>query len=142
MEAKPKIHSITNILVQISKLHRNKSNTLFAEAGIYAGQDLLLYFLSEEDGQTVSALVEKMCNQHATLFTMIERMEASGMVKKEKDASDKRISRIYLTDKGRMAFQEACKVWQAVEETAVKGLTEEQEHTLFQLLQKVQKNLE
>jgi DNA-binding MarR family transcriptional regulator len=117
------------------------SNALLSEAGIHSGQDILLYFLSIEDGQTVSSLVEKMCNQHATLFNMIDRMEATGMVKKEKDASDKRISRVYITDKGSRAYKKICKTWQVIEGTTIKGLTQEQENTLFKLLQHVQKNL-
>jgi len=141
MASKYKINSITNVLVQICKLQRNMSNALLSEAGIHSGQDILLYFLSIEDGQTVSSLVEKMCNQHATLFNMIDRMEATGMVKKEKDASDKRISRVYITDKGSRAYKKICKTWQVIEGTTIKGLTQEQENTLFKLLQHVQKNL-
>lgn len=141
MKSKNQQSSISNLLVQICKHRRNKSNTLLSEAGIHGGQDILLYYLSIEDGQTVSALVEKMCIQHATISNMIDRMEANGMIKKEKDSLDKRTSRVYMTDKGNEAYKQVAKIWKIMEATATKGLTEKQEDSLRELLQLVLKNL-
>ena len=129
------------MLVKICKHRRNKSNVLLAEANIHGGQDILLYYLSIEDGQTVSALVEKMCIKHATISTMINRMEASGMIKKEKEATDKRTSRVYLTKKGTDALKHVSKIWKIMESTVTKGLTETQENSLQILLEQVLKNL-
>jgi DNA-binding MarR family transcriptional regulator len=141
MKAKKQQSSISNLLVQIGKLRRNKSNALLSEIGIHGGQDILLYYLSLEDGQTVSSLVEKMCIQHATISTMINRMETNGMIKKEKDATDKRTSRVYMTAKGTDAYKEIAKIWKTMETKVTKDLTEEQESLLRELLQLVQKNL-
>ncbi|SIO49999.1 MarR family winged helix-turn-helix transcriptional regulator [Chitinophaga niabensis] len=134
-------NAIGNLLIQICKLRRNKSNALLAEAEIHSGQDALLYHLSIEDGQTVSSLVEKLCIQHGTIASMIERMETSGMIKKEKDANDKRTSRIYLTPKGKEALTKIARVWKTMESLTTKGLTEKQENTLRELLQQVLINL-
>ena len=133
--------SITAMLTHIGKIYRNKANELLAEAGIHAGQDILLYFLSIEDGQTVSALVERMCNQHATLFNMLERMEANGMVRKEKDNADKRTSRVYITNRGKKAYQKVTQTWIHLEETALTGINKEHAKLLESLLKKVQHNL-
>lgn len=134
-------NSIGNLLIQICKLRRNKSNALLSEAEIHSGQDALLYHLSVEDGQTVSSLVEKLCIQHGTIASMIDRMEASGVIKKEKDANDKRTSRVYLTAKGKEALTKITKVWKTMEALTTKGLTEKQENTLRELLQQVLLNL-
>lgn len=141
MNSKTPKASVSNLLVQICKHRRNKSNVLLAEAGIHGGQDILLYYLSLEDGQTISALVTKMCIQHATISTMIDRMEANGMVRKEKDVADKRISRVFLTDKGRDAYQHVAAIWRVMEDTVTKEMTEEQQDSLRQLLEKVLINL-
>jgi len=82
-----------------------------------------------------------MCIQHPTISTMIDRMEAGGMVKKEKDSKDKRTSRVFITTKGNEAFKQVEKIWKVMEATATKGLTEEQEKKLLGLLQLVLKNL-
>lgn len=134
-------NSISYLLVQICKHRRNKSNDLLSEANIHGGQDILLYYLSIEDGQTVSALAKKMCIQHATISTMLDRMGANGMIKKEKDAKDKRTSRVYLTKNGTEALKHVSKVWKTMEATVTKGLTETQENSLRLLLEQVLKNL-
>ncbi len=134
-------NSIGNLLIQICKLRRNKSNALLSEVNIHSGQDALLYYLSLEDGQTVSSLVEKLCIQQATISNMIDRMEVSGVIRKEKDSNDKRASRIYLTPKGKDTITEIAKVWRTMESLTTKGLDEEQKKTLSELLQKVLENL-
>ena len=134
-------NSISNLLVQICKLRRNKSNILLSDAGIHGGQDILLYYLSIDDGQTVSALVEKMCIQHATISTMIDRMQASGMIKKVKDNTDKRTSRVFITEQGQEAYKQIAKIWKIMETTVIKGLDTNQQKTLNELLQIVLKNL-
>jgi DNA-binding MarR family transcriptional regulator len=134
-------NSISNLLVQICKLRRNKSNSLLADAGIHGGQDILLYYLSIQDGQTVSELVEKMCIQHATIFTMIDRMQANGMVKKTKDTTDKRASRVFITETGNEAYKQIAKIWNVMEAAVTRGLDTDQEKTLKDLLQIVLKNL-
>lgn len=141
MKSKVEQSSISHLLIQICKHRRNKSNALLSEANIHGGQDILLYYLSLEDGQTVSSLVEKICIQHGTISTMLDRMEANGMIKKEKDATDKRTSRVYMTEKGTVALKHVAKIWKAMETTVTKGLTETQEQSLKELLQQVLTNL-
>ena len=141
MKLKNEQNSISNLLVQICKLRRNKSNILLSDAGIHVGQDILLYYLNIEDGQTVSALVEKMCIQHATISTMIDRMQASGMIKKIKDNTDKRTSRIFITEQGLEAYKQIAKIWNIMEASVIKGLDTNQQKTLNELLQIVLKNL-
>lgn len=141
MNSKSQPTTISNLLVQICKIRRNKSNLLLSEAGIHSGQDILLYYLSLEDGQTVSSLVEKMCIQKATISTMIDRMVATGMIKKEKDSLDKRASRVYMTEKGNKAYKQVATIWNTMEASAIDGLTEAQLHQLRELLQVVLSNL-
>lgn len=142
MKSKKGHTSISNLLVQICKVRRNKSNALLSEAGIHEGQDILLYYLSQEDGQTVSSLVEKMCIQQATISNMIDRMVATGMIIKEKDAADKRTSRIYITDKGTDAYKQIVRIWKTMESVATTGLSEQQQTQLADLLKQVLNNLE
>ena len=133
--------SVSNLLVQICKVRRNKSNELLSAAGIHSGQDILLYYLSLEDGQTVSALVEKMCIQYATISNMTDRMDAAGMIRKEKDEKDRRTSRIYMTEKGAEAYNKVASIWRTMESTATEGLTHEQQSSLRELLKHILNNL-
>jgi DNA-binding MarR family transcriptional regulator len=141
MTRKAQNNSIGNLFIQICKLRRNRSNALLSDAGIHEGQDALLYYLSIEDGQTVSALAEKLCIQHATIFNMVDRMVANEFVTKEKDANDKRTSRIFLTTKGEEAMKQVAKVWRTMEAQTINGLAEEEITTIAALLRKVLFNL-
>lgn len=141
MISKNQNNSISNLLVQICKIRRNKSNILLSEAGIHSGQDILLYYLSLEDGQTISSLVEKMCIQKATISNMIDRMVATGMIKKEKDSMDKRASRIFMTEKGRDAYKQVTEIWIKMEAIATEGLSDEQQKQLRELLRLILSNL-
>jgi DNA-binding MarR family transcriptional regulator len=132
---------ISNLLVEICKQRRNLSNALLADAGVHGGQDILLYQLSTRDGQTISELVEKMCIQYATLSTMATRMEAKGLVKREKDGADQRVSRLFLTEMGREAFHEVASVWRQMERRLSRDLSEAEQQTLKRLLEKVLKSL-
>lgn len=139
MNPKP---DISNLLVQICKQRRNKSNALLAEAGVYGGQDILLYYLSIKDGQTISELTEKMCIQFATISNMINRMEARELIRKEKDGTDQRISRLYMTKNGKSAYKHIAKIWKQMEGQLLKNLSDKEQQTLQTLLSKVLKNLE
>lgn len=142
MTKKAQNNSIGNLLIQICKIRRNKSNALLSELGLHSGQDALLYYLSIEDGQTVSSLASKLCIQQATISNMLDRMEASGMIKKLKDTSDKRTSRVYLTANGKEVIKDVSKVWRTMESLTVRDFNDDEKSTLTTLLQKVLNNIE
>jgi DNA-binding MarR family transcriptional regulator len=141
VQKKQQQHSIGYLLISIGKRRRNKSNALLALAGIHSGQDILLYYLSADDGQTISELVDKMNIKHPTIFTMVNRMEAVGLLRKEKDANDKRASRVTLTEKGKQAAGKVVGIWRTIEATTLEGLDGEEQKTLVSLLQKINDNL-
>lgn len=142
MNIKPRTDSIGYLFVNICKVRRNKANELLSKYGIHAGQDILLYQLMQEDGQTVSGLVEKICVQHATLSNMVNRMECNGLVARLKDDNDMRVSRIFLTDRGKEAIQQVRDVWREMEQLTIKGLETEERILLRRLLQHVLSNFD
>lgn len=141
MKKGPHTDTIGYLFVRICKTRRNKANEMLAKHGIHAGQDVLLYYLSLDDGQTVSQLVGDIMVQHATIANMINRMTANGLVKKIKDENDARVSRIFLTDKGREAVVEVKQIWRTLEKQTMEGFSEEENEVLKTLLKKVIGNL-
>lgn len=129
------------LFIEICKRRRNRKNELLSEANMYEGQDILLHHLAVEDGQTMSELAGKVCVQAATLSTMIRRMEANGLIKKEADQQDKRASRIYFTARGREVYAQTGKIWNELDKRTLKDLTADEKKMLDQLLKKVLKNL-
>lgn len=141
MKFKAQKETIGYLLIQIAKLRRNQSNNLLAEAGIHTGQDALLYYLDIENGQTMTALVKKLQVQYATLSNMADRMEAAGLITREKHESDKRVSRLFISPKGKTVLAKIKTVWQQLESQTASGLSHSEQETLVELLKKVLINL-
>lgn len=142
MKEGPHTDSVGYFFIKICKTRRNKANEMLAKYGIHAGQDVLLYYLSLEDGQTVSQLATDIHIQHATISNMINRMVATDLVEKVKDKKDARVSRIFLTEKGKEAVVQLKKVWQILEGKTLDGLTDDEIIMLKKLLKKVLANFE
>ncbi|MEB3358539.1 MAG: MarR family transcriptional regulator [Synechococcales bacterium] len=62
---------------------------------------VVLCCLWEQDGLSTSALGEKLRQVGGTLTGVIDRMEERDLVRRERDACDRRIWRIWLTEAGR-----------------------------------------
>ncbi len=141
MREGPHTDSIGYLFIKICKTRRNRANEMLVKHGIHAGQDVLLYYLSLEDGQTVSQLVTDIHIQHSTISNMINRMVANDLVTKVRDRKDARVSRIFLTLKGKEAVVQLKKVWQILESQTIEGLTEDEIVELKRLLKKVLSNI-
>ncbi len=68
------------------------------------------------------------------------RNKVNGLVTKVKDSHDMRVSRIFLTEKGKEALKKVEEVGYSLEEQTLKGLSTEEQIILRRLLQDVLKN--
>lgn len=62
---------------------------------------LVLCCLWQEDGLPTSSIGDKLKQVGGTLTGVLDRMEERGLVRRERDSSDRRIWRIWLTDAGK-----------------------------------------
>ena len=93
--------SIHNIFCQVMKLHFLKSSSYLEKYGIYPGQAGVLHELRHENGQSQRELAKNMQVTPATVTVMLQRMEKIELIIREQDKTDKRVSRIYITEKGK-----------------------------------------
>ncbi|MNW20018.1 Transcriptional regulator SlyA [compost metagenome] len=68
-------------------------------------------------------------------------MEKTGLVRRESDARDQRISRIFLTDKGEGMLVKLQRTLDVLEEQAMKGFSEEEKQAMRGMLARIEKNL-
>jgi DNA-binding MarR family transcriptional regulator len=61
----------------------------------------LLANLEREDGQTLAALSRRMLVTAGNLTGLVDRAERDGVVERRADPRDRRVSRVFLTTKGR-----------------------------------------
>jgi DNA-binding MarR family transcriptional regulator len=69
--------------------------------GLTYPQYLVMLALWERDGETVSALGDRLHLDSGTLTPLLKRLEAAGMVSRLRDAADERRVLIRLTTEGR-----------------------------------------
>ena len=74
---------------------------LLAPLGVTYPQYLVLLVLWEEDGLTVSGIGDRLYLDSGTLTPLLKRLEAGGLLRRERDADDERIVRISLTAQGK-----------------------------------------
>lgn len=84
-------------------------------------QYLVFLVLWEKDDITVKALGERLFLDSGTITPLIKRLEARGLVRRQRDEADERQVRIRLTDAGRAMEGEAMAIPLAVIEGT--GLT-------------------
>ncbi len=74
---------------------------LLDRLGLTYPQYLVMTALWEQDGQTVGQIGATLRLESSTLTPLLKRLEASGLLRRTRDAADERQVRISLTDQGR-----------------------------------------
>ena len=82
--------------------------------------------LFDRDGQTQSELLESVGLDHSTVSKFLRRMQDAGLLIREPAAHDRRVMVVHLTDKGRAMREPIAALWQALEETSARNLSERQ----------------
>lgn len=82
--------------------------------GLTYPQYLVFLVLWEQDGLTVKALGEKLFLDSGTITPLVKRLEARGLLRRQRDDEDERQVRIFLTPEGRALRAKALSVPVAV----------------------------
>lgn len=135
-------HSLYFEFLEVIKQHHYRVHKLLDEIGLYHGQPPMLFILNHEDGQSQTELAEKLDLKAPTITVMVKRMERAGLVLRRPDSKDQRISRVYITEKGREACQKAIQVAKRLEEELFDGINEEEKIALKGFFAKMRGNLE
>ena len=106
-------------------------------ARIGIGQWAVLIFLWERDGLTQAELSRVVAIEPPTMVRTIDRMVRDGLVTRERDSRDARISRILLTDRGRSLRDELVPKAVAVNAANLQRLTPQEGRTLRRLIAKL-----
>ena len=87
---------------------------LLAPLGLTYPQYLVMLALWEHDGQSVSALGDKLALDSGTLTPLLKRLETQGRISRERDAEDERRVIVRLTPDGRQLKIQARRIPQEI----------------------------
>jgi DNA-binding MarR family transcriptional regulator len=93
--------------------------------------------LWEEDGLSPGEIAERIYVATPTVVKSATRMEASGLVRRKRDAADGRLVRLYLTDQGRAVQKKIERARENLARRATATLTEAERRHLVSALRKI-----
>ncbi|MGM0710895.1 MarR family winged helix-turn-helix transcriptional regulator [Brevibacillus parabrevis] len=133
--------ALTHAMGHVMKLHKKNVEYLIQNYDVYPGQPILLMRLAHTDGLIQKELARRIQIKPATLTVMINRMEKCGLVKRRADERDQRISRVFLTDKGRLATKAVKEALRVLELKCFEDFTAEEKIVLQGMLDRMHGNL-
>jgi MarR family transcriptional regulator, organic hydroperoxide resistance regulator len=133
--------SLNYQLIQLMKEHRQRAEEALSQLGLHVSQELFLFVLWREEGLSQSELAARLRVELPTVTKAVHRMERAGLLIRQADEQDSRVSRVYLTEKGRALYAPALQIWQDVEARMLHGMTEIEQALLRRLLQQMVSNL-
>jgi MarR family transcriptional regulator, temperature-dependent positive regulator of motility len=130
----------------IHLLHRARqcaADIFDAEVGDLSPRQLVaLIAISEIEGKSQTALVERTGVDRSTLSEMFGRLHNKGLVIRRRTKADARAYSVRLTPAGRRALQEAEPLAKRVDETLLQALPDKQRRQFLEALQSVVATLE
>jgi DNA-binding MarR family transcriptional regulator len=94
------IHSTAHAVQRANK-------PLMDKLGLTYPQYLVMVVLWGEDNQTVSRIGDRLFLESSTLTPLLKRLEAAGLVRRQRDTADERQVRVQLTAAGRALHDKA-----------------------------------
>lgn len=133
--------SLHQAFMKVIKLHYQRLHTTLEKLGLYPGQPPMLFILYKNDGQSQRELADKLHIKPATTTVMLTRLEKAGLVTRKQDEEDQRVSRVYLTEKGRDICKILKKVMEDLNEECFGNFSDDEKELLRSLLMKMSDNL-
>jgi DNA-binding MarR family transcriptional regulator len=118
------------------------SATAFARHGVHEGQQFVLRCLWREDGLSPGEVARRLGLATPTVTRATARMAAAGLLRREPHEVDRRMVRLWLTDRGRALEEVIDAEIGQLTERALGSFTEAERGTLVGFLGQIRRNLD
>jgi DNA-binding MarR family transcriptional regulator len=125
------LHQTHNLVVKVE-------DAVFAKMGISNQKHAVLMAMKYIEGPvTPSDIAHWLDRNTNTITTLVDRMEKSGLVRRQRDLRDRRSVRLVMTRKGKETLKAATRIgWEVVQEV-LEELSEDELRALSTLLETV-----
>ena len=110
------------LIHDVSRLRRSAFDRCMKPLNITRSQWWVLAYLSREDGMTQSELAEQLDIGKVAIGGLIDRLEKSEFLRREPDAADRRVNRIFLEPKGKQLVTDMRKINHKMNARILSGL--------------------
>lgn len=118
------------------------SNIEFKEFDLTKGQYLYLVRICENPGIIQEKLAEMIKVDRTTAARAIKKLEMSGFIEKKDDQQNKKINRLFPTERGASVYPCIKRENEYSNSVALEGFSEGEIEILVHLLQRVRRNVE
>lgn len=130
---------ITN---KVAKKLADKMNERLVLVGSTRVQWLVMYYLLRDGKMNQSDLGEKMDIKDSTVVRLIDRMEKEEFVERVKDAKDRRVTYVMLTEKGKKRIEELLPIGEEMSKVFSENISQEEFEIFNKVLNKMAENAE
>ena len=136
------MNSILREVGMIARALDSISNIEFKELDLTKGQFLYVVRICENEGIIPDKLADLIKVDRTTAARAIRKLEMNGFIEKRNDTVNKKIKRLYPTEKGRDIYPYIIREHTHSEQVALARLSDDEITQLLQLLQHMRKNIE
>ena len=133
--------SMNAVIMRLCRAYFNASDRYLKKLDLHCGQPHIILSLYKKDGKSIKELSDSRKVKASTTTVMVSRMEKSGIVERKADSDDRRITRVYLTEKGKSICKEIEEINKKVEEECLKGFSETERIIVKRLIDQMIENL-
>ena len=141
-DEKEKQSSFLTLFMKVDRHFMTKCFGQMQELGIYPGQIPVLGLVSKKDGLSQRELAKILKIKPPTVNVSVQRLEKAGFLYKKPDEKDQRVTRIYLTEKGKETKAKALEQIHKNEAVMLDGFSEAEQCLLRRFLEQILENIE
>lgn len=129
------------LLAQVHRLRFLRAYELLAHLELHPSQFHLLSTLNDDKGLSQQEIASLLMVKPSTLTVMIQRMEKNNLLARIPDEKDKRVLRVYRTQKGNEIYKKGCESFVQMEKESFANLSDIEKRQFDTILGKIKFNL-
>ena len=134
-----------DILREIGMIDRaldSIANIEFKQIDLARGQYLYVVRIYEHPGIISEQLSNLIKVDRTTIARAVKKLEKNGFIERKNDPTNKKIKRLYVTEKGRKIYPFIIRENQYSNNEALKGFSVEQAHRVHDYLVRIRQNMD
>ncbi len=137
----PDKQSVYGLFMCSKKQYSARKRALFTKYQLSPGQPRLLKFIKQHEGCSQKELADQCLIEQATATSILTSLEKQGLISRQSCQTDKRKMKLFLTDLGQEKAAIVTELFEELEETSLKGFSEEEQAQFKQYLLRLYENL-
>jgi DNA-binding MarR family transcriptional regulator len=129
------------LIHDVSRLRRSAFDRCMKPLNVTRSQWWVLAYLSRQDGMTQSQLAEELDIGKVAVGGLIDRLEKADFLRREADAGDRRVNRVFLQPKSKQLIAKMRKVNHKMNAQILAGLDDAQLEVTTHVLGAIKANL-